>query len=145
MKTTVKTVKCGREDRMEYNEEIASSAAENTNALNPLLGGINRQELLGAVAMMLRSTMTNPVTSIKYAGKITKENTEIMFGKSSIEPDRKDRRFRDPAWAHNPFYKRGMQAYLATQKHLHDWVGDLKLNQLEHARAKFVMNMITDA
>ena len=130
---------------MEENKDIASSAAENTIALNPLLGGINRQELLGAVAMMLRSTMTNPVTSMKYAGKITKENAEIMLGKSSIEPDRKDRRFRDPAWAHNPFYKRGMQAYLATQQHLHDWVGDLKLTQLEHARAKFVMNMITDA
>lgn len=130
---------------MEHDKDIASSAAENTTALNPLLGGINRQELLGAVAMMLRSTMTNPVTSIKYAGKITKENAEIMLGKSSIEPDRKDRRFRDPAWAHNPFYKRGMQAYLATQQHLHDWVGDLKLTQLEHARAKFVMNMITDA
>ena len=36
--------------------EIASNAAESTNALNPLLGGINRQELLGAVAMMLRSS-----------------------------------------------------------------------------------------
>jgi len=31
--------------------EIASNAAESTNALNPLLGGINRQELLGAVGL----------------------------------------------------------------------------------------------
>ena len=44
-----------------------------------------------------------------------------------------------------PFYKRGMQTYLAMQEHLEDWVGDLKLGEMEHARATFVMNMITDA
>ncbi|MEL7547785.1 MAG: alpha/beta fold hydrolase [Pseudomonadota bacterium] len=130
---------------MDDHNEIASNAAESTNALNPLLGGINRQELLGAVAMMLRSSMTNPMTTLKYAGKMTKANTDAILGRSEIEPDRRDRRFKDPAWLNNPFYKRGMQAYLATQKNLQDWVGDLKLDQLEHARAKFVMNMITDA
>ena len=130
---------------MSNENDIAANAAESTNALNPLLGGINRQELLGAVAMMLRSSVTNPVTTAKYAGKITKQNTEILFGKSEVAPDRKDRRFKDPAWAHNPFYKRGMQTYLATQKNLQDWVTDLKMNELEHARAKFVMGMITDA
>ncbi|MEH6695185.1 MAG: alpha/beta fold hydrolase [Hyphomonas sp.] len=126
-------------------EEIARNAAESTTALNPLMGGINRQELLGAVAMMLRSTMTNPVTTAKTAGKITAENAKILMGKSERKSDRKDRRFQDPAWEHNPFYKRGMQAYLATQEHLNEWVGELKMSELEHARAKFVMGMITDA
>jgi len=126
-------------------EEIARNAAESTTALNPLMGGINRQELLGAVAMMLRSTMTNPVTTAKTAGKITAENAKILIGKSDRKSNRKDRRFQDPAWEHNPFYKRGMQAYLATQEHLNEWVGDLRMNELEHARAKFVMGMITDA
>ena len=130
---------------MSTQDEIAENAAESTNALNPMLGGINRQELLGAIAMMLRSTVTSPQTTLKYVGKATKENAGILLGRSDIEPDRKDRRFRDPAWLFNPFYKRGMQAYLATQKHLQDWVGELQLSQLEHARAKFVMNMITDA
>ena len=116
-------------------EEIARNAAESTTALNPLMGGINRQELLGAVAMMLRSTMTNPVTTARTAGKITAENAKILMGKSDRKSDRKDRRFQDPAWEHNPFYKRGMQAYLATQAHLNDWVGELKMRELEHARA----------
>jgi polyhydroxyalkanoate synthase len=126
-------------------DEIARSAAETTLALNPLMGGINREELLGAVAMMLRSTMTNPITSAKSASKIAKENAAILLGKSQRKADPRDRRFRDPAWEHNPFYRRGMQAYLATQEHLNDWVADLKMTELEHARAKFVMGMITDA
>lgn len=126
-------------------DEIARNAAENTAALNPLLGGFNRQELLGAVALMLRSTMTNPVTTAKMVGKITSENTEILLGKSRREADKKDRRFKDPAWEHNPFYKRGMQSYLATQEHLHNWVNEIQMGELEQARAKFVMGMITDA
>jgi len=126
-------------------DEIAQNAAQSTTALNPLMGGINRQELLGAVAMMLRSSVTNPVTTAKAARKIVAENTEILLGKSKREADKKDRRFKDPAWEHNPFYKRGMQAFLATQEHLHDWVSDIKMSELEHARAKFVMGMITDA
>jgi len=126
-------------------DEIAQNAAQSTTALNPLLGGINRQELLGAVTMMLRSSVTNPVTTAKAARKIVSENTQILMGKSKREADKKDRRFKDPAWEHNPFYRRGMQSFLATQEHLHDWVSEIKLSELEHARAKFVMGMITDA
>jgi len=126
-------------------DEIAQNAAQSTTALNPLLGGINRQELLGAVTMMLRSSMTNPVTTARAARKIVSENTQILMGKSKREADKKDRRFKDPAWENNPFYRRGMQSFLATQEHLHDWVSEIKLSELEHARAKFVMGMITDA
>lgn len=126
-------------------DEIAQNAAQSTTALNPLLGGINRQELLGAVTMMLRSSMTNPVTTARAARKIVSENTQILMGKSKREADKKDRRFKDPAWENNPFYRRGMQSFLATQEHLHDWVSEIKLTELEHARAKFVMGMITDA
>lgn len=126
-------------------DEIAQNAAQSTTALNPLLGGINRQELLGAVSMMLRSSVTNPVTTAKAARRIVAENTEIVLGKSKREADKKDRRFKDPAWEHNPFYKRGMQAFLATQEHLQEWVNEIRMSEPEHARAKFVMGMITDA
>lgn len=126
-------------------EEIASKAAETTNALNPLMGGINREELLGAVAMMIRQTSTSPMATAKLAGRMGKENVEILLGKSKREADPKDRRFKDPAWANNPFYKRGLQTYLAMQDNLGEWVGDLKMGEMEHARAQFVMNMIMDA
>ncbi|MEL7042595.1 MAG: alpha/beta fold hydrolase [Pseudomonadota bacterium] len=124
---------------------IGETAADSTNALNPLLGGLNRQELIGSVAMMLRRTSLSPMANAKLAGKMAKESYDIVLGKSERAPDRKDKRFKDPAWMNNPFYKRGMQTYLAMQEHLEDWVGDLKLGEMEHARATFVMNMITDA
>ena len=126
-------------------KETAGDAAKAAQVMKQLWGGTDQEEVLGAVAMMLRSTMANPLSTAKAAQKIARENTEILLGKSGRKADPKDRRFRDGAWEHNPFYKRGMQAYLATQEHLSDWVADLKMSELEHARAKFVMGMITDA
>ena len=129
----------------ETEDYIGKAAADATNALNPLLGGLNRQELLGAVAMMLRRTSFSPRANVKFAQKMAKEGYDIARGTSERAPDRKDKRFKDPSWADNPFYKRGMQTYLAMQESLDEWVGDLKLGEMEHARATFVMNMITDA
>ena len=126
-------------------EELANAAAESTNALNPLMGGLNREELVGAVAMMLRRTGTSPVATAKLAGRMTKENLQILLGRSERKPDPKDRRFKDPAWTNNPFYKRGLQTFLAMQDNLDQWVGELKLGELEHARAQFVLGMIMDA
>ena len=129
----------------ETSDYIGKAAADSTTALNPLLGGINRQELLGSVAMMLRRTSISPIANAKFAGKMAKESYEIVMGKSERAPDPKDKRFKDEAWAKNPFYKRGVQTYLAMQENLGEWVGDLKLGEMEHARANFVMNMIVDA
>lgn len=126
-------------------DELAAMAAESTNALNPLMGGINREEMLGAVAMMLRQTTTNPKATMKFAGRMTQENIEILLGKSERKADPKDRRFKDPAWTNNPFYKRGLQTYLAMQDNLNEWVGDLAMGEIEHARAQFIMGMVTDA
>ena len=61
---------------------IGQAAADSTNALNPLLGGLNRQELLGSVAMMLRRTSISPMANAKFAGKMAKEGYDIALGKS---------------------------------------------------------------
>lgn len=129
----------------ETSDYIGKAAADSTTALNPLLGGINRQELLGSVAMMLRRTSISPIANAKFAGKMARESYDIVMGKSERAPDPKDKRFKDEAWSNNPFYKRGVQTYLAMQENLGEWVGDLKLGDMEHARANFVMNMIVDA
>lgn len=126
-------------------DQIAGQAAETTNALNPLLGGFNRQEMIGAVALMLRQGMTSPMATGKFMTELTKDTVDIVRGKSNYQPDPKDRRFQDPAWVFNPFYKANMQYWMAMQKGLTNWVDEIKLGELEHARAKFVMGMIVDA
>ena len=45
-----------------------------------------------------------------------------MTGKSDLSPDPKDKRFMDPAWTFNPFFKAGAQYYLAVQKGIKGWI-----------------------
>jgi len=113
-------------------------------ALNPIVG-LAREDLLGAVSVMLRETAAKPSTTLKHARLFTDDVIKILTNKSEIAPDPKDKRFADPTWSKNPFYRMGMQYYLAAQGGVNRWIADLELDELERARANFVSGMILDS
>ncbi|CAN0348717.1 unnamed protein product, partial [Scytosiphon promiscuus] len=126
-------------------KDYANKAATAFKDVNPFLSGSDPQEMVGAVAMMLRSTMKNPAITAKAASRMAADGAKILMGRSDRAADPRDRRYKDSTWSESPFYKRGMQAYLSTQEHLNDWVANLSMTELKHARAKFLTSMITDA
>ncbi|MGE3692060.1 MAG: PHA/PHB synthase family protein [Novosphingobium sp.] len=65
----------------------------------------------GPFATLLRNV--NPMTMAEQGMAFTKSLFEIAWGKSDIEPDKRDWRFQNEAWEKNPYYKRLAQAYLA--------------------------------
>jgi polyhydroxyalkanoate synthase subunit PhaC len=113
-------------------------------ALNPLVG-LAREDLMGAVSVMLRETAGNPVKTMKHMKLFADDVVKIVSNESELAPAPKDKRFMDAAWNANPFYKAGMQYYLAVQKGVSRWVDDLELDELERARASFVSGMIVDS
>ena len=113
-------------------------------ALNPIVG-LAREDLLGAVSVMLRETASKPATTIRHARMFTNDVVKILTNKSEIAPGPKDKRFLDAAWTKNPFYRMGMQYYLAAQHSVERWIADLELDELERARANFVSGMIIDS
>lgn len=124
--------------------DLGANAAENTVALNPIVG-LAREDLIGAVGVMLRQTAGHPITAARHLGKFGGEVVKIVSNRSDIAPDPKDKRFADPVWRANPFYRAGMQYYLAVRKGVADWMEDLEFDELERARASFVAGMILDA
>jgi len=115
-----------------------------TTALGPMTG-LAREDFVGAVALLLRETAANPDKNFKAMKSFSEDLVKIMTGKSDLAPDTKDKRFMDPAWAFNPFYKAGAQYYLAVQKGIRNWVEDLELDALERDRANFISQIIIDA
>ncbi len=115
-----------------------------TTALGPLTG-LAREDFMGAVALLLRQTATNPDKNLKAMQGFSEDLVKIMTGKSDLAPHAKDKRFMDPAWMFNPFYKAGAQYYLAVQKGIKNWVEDLELDDLERDRANFISTIIIDA
>ncbi len=47
---------------------------------------------------------------LQYAGELGK----LAVGRSEVEPSKRDRRFKDPAWSGNSAFRRLEQGYLAT-------------------------------
>ncbi len=120
------------------------AANEATMALGPM-AGLAREDFAGAVGILLRQTAAQPDLVFKTATGMGEDFVKIMTGQSDLAPDPKDKRFMDPAWRFNPFFKAGAQYYLAVQKGVKDWVGELELDALEKDRANFVSQMIIDA
>ena len=125
-------------------ETAFDAANDATMALGPL-AGLAREDFAGAIGVMLRQTAANPNSAFKAMSGLTEDAVKIMTGKSDLAPDPKDKRFMDPAWTFNPFFKAGAQYYLAVQKGIKGWIEDLELDALERDRANFVSQMVIDA
>lgn len=121
--------------------DVANDA---TMALGPL-AGLAREDFAGAIGVMLRQTAVNPNSAFKAVSGFTEDAVKIMTGQSDLAPDPKDKRFMDPAWSFNPFFKAGAQYYLAVQKGIKGWIDDMELDALERDRANFVSQMVIDA
>jgi len=70
---------------------------------------------------------------------------QIWSGQSDIAPEPKDRRFQDPVWASNPFYRGWLQSYLAWGKWVDATVGALNLERHTAAQTNFLLEQIRDA
>jgi poly[(R)-3-hydroxyalkanoate] polymerase subunit PhaC len=117
---------------------------EATMALGPLVG-LAREDFVGAIAMLLRETATDPQKTFKHAKSFSEDVVQIMTGKSELSPNPRDKRFMDPAFTFNPFYKAGMQYFLAVEKGTKTWIDDLELDALEKDRASFISQIVIDA
>jgi polyhydroxyalkanoate synthase subunit PhaC len=120
------------------------AANDATMALGPLTG-IAREDFAGAIALLLRETASNPDKAWKATADFSEDVVKIMTGQSDLAPDRKDKRFMDPAWQFNPFFKAGAQYFLAVQKGVKSYIDDLELDALERDRANFISQIIIDA
>lgn len=123
--------------------KFEDEAAQYTTALGPLVG-LTREDIFGAVAVLLRETASDPQRMMRHSQEMGSDMIKIMTGKSELAPSPKDKRFMDPAWRYNPFMRAGMQYYLAVQKGMANWLDELELDELEKDRARFISNIIID-
>jgi polyhydroxyalkanoate synthase len=71
------------------------------------------------------------------------ECMRILAGRSQVEFDRSDWRFRDPTWADNPVYRRLGQGYLAFCRAVEGLVDHDDANWRDRERAKFAIELLT--
>ena len=125
-------------------DRIGAKAAETTTAVNGVVG-FRRSEVLKGFGLMAGYAAKQPKPFAKHLIKYAAELVEIAKGTSELQPNRKDRRFKDESWQKNPLYKRGMQSWLAMKQELTGWIDDSRMHPADKARARFVTDLIVDA
>ncbi|HEY1916022.1 MAG TPA: alpha/beta fold hydrolase [Streptosporangiaceae bacterium] len=132
-------------------QAAAESAAEAAGALDLLLS----DAALGVVRLFRPDTSVlrfaarlarKPKLTGGTAALVGMELGKILAGRSAVTPDRRDRRFADPAWASNPLLKRIMQAYLVAGQGAEGLLAGAELDWRDGERMTFlVSNLIAAA
>lgn len=71
------------------------------------------------------------------------EAARIIAGRSTLQPDPKDWRFKDPAWSDNPLFRRVMQLHLAAALELDLLVSEADLEWRDSERAQFLATLVS--
>jgi polyhydroxyalkanoate synthase subunit PhaC len=77
--------------------------------------------------------------------RLAAELGKVAVGRSSVAPDKRDRRFQDTAWEGNPALKRLMQVYLATGQTVDGLISDANLDWRSERRVRFAAENLIDA
>ena len=86
-----------------------------------------------------------PRTLARRGLELGAELAKVTAGRSELEPRRGDRRFRDPAWAANPAFRRLAQSYLALARTAERLVDDADLDWAAQRRLRFAVENVVDA
>jgi polyhydroxyalkanoate synthase subunit PhaC len=90
-------------------------------------------------------SFTNPMAALGGSLAASREMLKSLTGQSDIEPDKSDKRFKDPVWTSNPGYRFLMQSYLAWSGAITSWVDSLDVPERDKLRVKLLANLVTDA
>jgi polyhydroxyalkanoate synthase len=85
-----------------------------------------------------------PRTVLRRGVGLGVELTKIAVGRSDVEPAKGDRRFKDPAWAGNPAFRRLAQAYLATAATIDRLLSEAGLDWTDERRVRFAAENVVD-
>ena len=85
--------------------------------LNPVVG-FSIEDLLDSAAEVVKQGILQPAVAFQHLGTLGVELTRVMLGKSSLEPNPKDRRFQAKGYQDSPIHSRTAKAWLAWQRSL---------------------------
>ena len=125
-------------------DPVAARAAEAMLGPNPFVG-LSGSDLLGGVGAMLSELFRHPGVLLEHELRLAQDLLAVFADRSDIAPKAGDKRFVDPAWQSNPFYRGLMQGHLAWQRALEGLVDHSGLQGGSLERARFAVGMLTDA
>ena len=111
---------------------------------NPFVGLTHRQ-VGAALGRLLGRVAFEPGVVVSGGLDTARQLLGVARGRDDVAPDPSDKRFVDPAWASNPFYRRLLQAYLVQRDALFRLVDEVGLDPKSRERARLALSLVTEA
>jgi polyhydroxyalkanoate synthase subunit PhaC len=125
--------------------EQTARAADAILGANPFVG-LDSNQIVEQLTHFVSEVFKRPEA---LGGQLTKMATEfarIASGVSDVAPDESDKRFTDPAWSDNPFYRRVMQTYLVWRSTMQAMVPEAANGDWKEAeQQRFAIRLLTEA
>ncbi len=109
------------------------------------LAGFRGTDIFNVSRQVIEQAAKQSPLLLKHYTNFLLEMGRVVTGQSTVEPDAKDKRFRDEMWKTNPFYHAYLQTYLTWQQSLNAFISDADLEQKDADRARFVLSLFTEA
>jgi len=130
-----------------------SAGLSDANSAGPLdfllpdatLGILRRFLPDASLARWAATLASNPAAVARRGAQLSTDLAGIAVGSSAIAPNRRDRRFSDPAWTSNPVLKRWVQTYLALSQTTEGLLADAELDWRDNTRLKFMLTNLIAA
>ena len=131
-------------------ERELSGSAANGSPLDVMLTdastGPLRRALSPSAGLHLAVALAGrPRVVLRRGAEVAAELGRVVAGRSEVAPDKKDKRFADPAWETNALLHRIEQAYLVAARGAEQLVGEAELDWRSDQRVRFSLMMLTDA
>jgi len=105
-----------------------------------------RRLLPGLAGVKLAARLAaRPLATTGVSVRTAAELARVAAGRSQVAPDKRDRRFTDPAWTGNPVLRRLCQSYLVGSTALERLVDEADLDWRSDQRMHFLVQMLVDA
>ena len=125
--------------------EQAVRAADSILGANPFVG-LNPDQVFEQLSNFVSDTLKQPEILGGQLTKLMVELAKVAAGISDVTPENSDKRFDDPTWADNPFYRRIMQSYLVWRSTLQSMVPENANGEWKEAeQQRFAVRLLTEA
>ncbi len=125
-------------------DELATNAADGMLGPNPFVG-LRRRDLLASARKIGLQAVKQPVLLLEQEALLARELISVLAGESELDAAKGDKRFVDPAWQTNPFYRRILQGYVAWGRALTGFVDKSAMDEDNKGRARFALTLLTEA
>ena len=106
--------------------------------IDAALGPLRRLAPDLSTAKLAGRLATRPGATTARLRALAADLARIGLGTSQVAPEPRDRRFADPAWAHNPLLRRVVQAYFAAGRTVEQLIDDADLGWRDDQRVRFL-------